>query len=245
MDNFWIVPLLHTTKIFSGNSLVSNSMVLVWIHCGGSKVNDKSLWGSFLAPRGSGMRFRGTWTWAHHVYLKQWEHIPFGNHIASKQVHSVESLRSVCCIRTHCNAFRELRGSILITHMQVSFPRSTLLTGFFFVTSIRRTVYEIWTLYSTKVRLQFSYCKHIWYDTTQNIQRIKLRTRSVRSIRNFHSRRTCTLLTINVLPSPNQPYCGYTFWTYLCHMSQWPFSWPTRNILMEALKEPAFHEILT
>jgi hypothetical protein len=41
MDNFWIVPLLHTTKIFSGNSLMSTSMVLVWMHYRRSKMNEK------------------------------------------------------------------------------------------------------------------------------------------------------------------------------------------------------------
>jgi hypothetical protein len=163
-------------KIFYGNSLVSTSMVLVWMHFRGSTVNDESLWGSFFcttwksnafqrylnmrAPRlpetlvthsittryRHSNKTRSTLTYGCHEgkalvtctreYVFTSVSVSFvvenGNYIACKQVHSIESLRTSCCIRMHSDVFRALRGAIRITHMEVSYPRSTLLTGFLF-----------------------------------------------------------------------------------------------------------------
>ena len=41
----------------------------------------------------------------------------------------------------------------------------------FSVTKVRRTIYEIWISYSTKVRLQFSYYKHVWKTTKHGMYR--------------------------------------------------------------------------
>lgn len=144
----------------------------------------------------------------------------------------------------HSNVFRTLRSAIRITHMEVSYPRSTLLKGLLFP-SLKHdeqfTKYE----YYTAPRLGYSFPTTSRYETTtkHGIYRGSNYGLEVSEAYAIFIREQVHLLTINVLPSPNQPYCRYTFWAYLRHMCT--LSWPTRNILMEASTEPAFYEILT
>jgi len=65
----------------------------------------------------------------------------------------------------HSNVFRALRGAIQITHMEVSYPRSTLLTGFLFPSQKydeQFTKYE----YHTAPRLGTSFPTASTYETT-------------------------------------------------------------------------------
>lgn len=145
----------------------------------------------------------------------------------------------------HSNVFRALRGAIRITHMEVSYPRFTLVTGFTFPSQKydeKFTKYE----YHTAPRLNSSFPIASAYETTtkHGIHRASnyglevsvAYTISIR-VQQVH------LLTINefTVPKPD------VLWI---HILSKPTSHlnsirPTRNILMEASTEPAVYEILT